>query len=380
MDIILRPKLTKIPGELIKTKADKFTQDLSKLTKAQLLEIKEREEKLLSKKSQLANLPDKGQKIENFYKKVLIEISKRNEIDEAARLFSDLNISSTGHEKLTNLEWTGKLNSEDCTEVVLDSDDEEIDPVKIIAQSTDMKKHVKYIQAEESLITKEDLKQIEEMKSSQSNGPELVVDSDLIHVEIPDEFREKLLVESNCNSPNQCETNSSNSSLNLEPHALYLLEKGVDGLPKKEKFLPYKTTKTNVHDPRKEKNRKVGGKYWEITAATPPPIQNAGVKMLSLKDSVEIQMEYTEKLKKLQEKQAAERLAARTAIHPTCDIILPDEQIRKVNKFFGSYREHDLSSDESDNGYENERKYNSEDEIHDEEEDRGGVVNFQISK
>lgn len=47
---IPRPNLTKIPGELPKSKPDRYVDDLSKLTKVQLLEIKNREEKLLSNK------------------------------------------------------------------------------------------------------------------------------------------------------------------------------------------------------------------------------------------------------------------------------------------------------------------------------------------
>ena len=64
---------------------------------------------------------------------------------------------------------------------------------------------------------------------------------------------------------------------------------------RREKFMPYKTTKSNVHDPMKEKLRKKD-KHWEITAATPPPIVHGAVQSLSLKESLTLQKEQAQKL------------------------------------------------------------------------------------
>lgn len=86
-------------------------------------------------------------------------------------------------------------------------------------------------------------------------------------------------------------------SFSLEPYALNIMErKEYDSLPKTEKFKPHKTTKSDVHNPETEMKRKVG-KSWEVTAATPPIIKHPGVKMLGLRDSVDIQMKYLETLK-----------------------------------------------------------------------------------
>ena len=54
--------------------------------------------------------------------------------------------------------------------------------------------------------------------------------------------------------------------------------------------MPYKTTKSNVHDPEKEKVRKKD-KHWEITAATPPLIVHGAVKTLDIKESLILQKE-----------------------------------------------------------------------------------------
>lgn len=182
-----------------------------------------------------------------FYNKILKEIETRNEIEQAAKMFSEFNIASTGQKRLENLEWTGKTEaSEHVEEEILDSDDDE-DPIKILAQSR-VKKVIK-VPVERKLITESDL---EDIKSF---------------------------------------------SVPLEPYAVQMIEKNeVDTLPKTEKFKPYKTTKTDVHNPAIEMNRKVA-KNWEVTAATPPLLKHPGVKMLSLHDSVQIQIKYAESLR-----------------------------------------------------------------------------------
>lgn len=64
---------------------------------------------------------------------------------------------------------------------------------------------------------------------------------------------------------------------------------------KREPFKPYKTSKSNVHDPEKEKERKYT-KHWEITAATPPHIVHGAIKPLSLNESLQLQREHVKKL------------------------------------------------------------------------------------
>lgn len=79
-------------------------------------------------------------------------------------------------------------------------------------------------------------------------------------------------------------------------HVKYIVDKVEKTQEKKkEPFKPYKTTKTNVHDPMKEKQRKLH-KYWEVTAATPPLIVHEAAKVLNLNESLRLQKEQTEKL------------------------------------------------------------------------------------
>lgn len=363
--MIICPLVKKIPGELPKTPQEKYIKDLTKLEKIQLLEIKEREEKLLAKKSQILKLPDKGKRINEFYEKILLELSNRDDIEKAANLFSELNITSTGQSKLNILEWTGKLQSlSEEHDQFLESDDDEneIDPLKIIAQSRNLLKTVKYEKPDVPLITTADIKEIESFSEEHSEKTDIKI------VSINDIKENSTSIERNLVNGSVSSQAESNNSQEIEPCSLYLFEKEIIKLPLKEKFMPYKTTKSNIHNPDKEKLRKIGGKYWEITAATPPPIRNSGTKLLSLSDSVDIQIDYLKKLNKLQEEQAVERLAARKKRIADSQIMLPEESITKVNKFFDSYRNPNNSdSEESD-----------EVECVDEEDAKGGFITYTV--
>lgn len=80
-------------------------------------------------------------------------------------------------------------------------------------------------------------------------------------------------------------------------HVKYIVDKveKVQETNKRGSFKPYKTTKSNVHDPMKEKQRKLH-KNWEVTAATPPLIVHGPAKVLTLNESLTLQKEQTEKL------------------------------------------------------------------------------------
>jgi hypothetical protein len=101
------------------------------------------------------------------------------------------------------------------------------------------------------------------------------------------------------------------SSLELDGHASYLCSKEhFNNTADRSKFLPHKTTKSNVHDPEKEKIRKQN-KYWENTAATPPLIQHCSAKLLTLSESIEIEKNQRSKLLQIANEQASERLVAK---------------------------------------------------------------------
>ncbi|XP_065355026.1 DNA-directed RNA polymerase II subunit GRINL1A [Calliphora vicina] len=400
MACILRPKLNRIPGGgMPLAKKESYAKDLNKLTQVELMEIKEREEKLLKNKSKMQKLPDKGKRIQDYYDKVLKELERRSNVDEAAKLFSNLNIASQGEKALNELEWQGNLTNLqenlDPLEDVLDSDDEnEMDPLKIIAQRQMHERKIKIEQPEVKLITEEDLKEIESFKAdspdsgvpseigSKETQAVNVIEAEIVAIDIKeklDSIKPKLqTLNSSINSINGESRSSSacSQTLDLEPHVHYLVDITETNVQPatREKFRPYRTTISNVHDPTKERLRKQG-KHWEITAATPPPIQHNGAQLLNLMDSVEIQAQYIVKLKELQEKQAADRLAAKLKRLEDRKIVLPSEEELKTKAAFTKYR----NSKSQILNIEGEQKINEDDEVHDPlDEEKSGGVNYTV--
>ncbi|KAK1120564.1 hypothetical protein K0M31_012170 [Melipona bicolor] len=305
------------PSSLFIKKNQRYIENLESKQKFELEELLERQNKILSNKTFILKLPDKGEKIKSFRDKVLKELEHKNEVEKAANLLSRLNLASEGKAAMNELEWTGKYTEiRDTVKVVeLDSDDEE-DPLKILAQPTGCgvhKKKIVHLPPEESLIKPEDLAEIESFK-----------------IKAPD-------------------------------HVAYIVNKTENSTEKKEPFKPYKTTKTNVHDPEKEKQRKQN-KNWEVTAATPPLIVHGAAKVINLNESLQLQKEQTDKLRKIQAKHAAERLVEQFGLH---NIDSPPENV-------GTYRLQDEK--ESDFFTSDE-----ENEVHDDEDnDKAGTVVFTV--
>lgn len=184
-------------------------------------------------------------------------LKEKDEIEIAAEMFSVLNISSKGTKFVTNLEWTGEMDTNNLGENVEVEVEDETNPLKIIAQSRAKQKIVKIEKPEESLITPSDLKDFEEVQ--------------------------------------KLNLSSSSTSSQWDSHATYLCDKEALPGSTREKFRPYQTTKTNVHDPELE-TKKVF-KYSEITAATPPHLRHPGTKMLTLQQSLELQIEKEKEMK-----------------------------------------------------------------------------------
>ena len=275
----------------------------------------------------MSKLPDKGEKIKALRDKIEKVLEHRDAVEQAANLLSRLNLASEGKVAMNELEWTGKYNEANRTVKVveLDSDDEE-DPLKILAQPTGSgvhKKKIIHLPGEESLIKSEDLAEIESFKAEES--------TDIEHIK----------------------------------YIVHKVEKPPDEKDKRESFKPYKTTKSNVHDPEKEKHRKQN-QNWEVTAATPPLIVHGAAKVINLNESLKLQKEQVEKLQEIQAKHAAERLAEQLGLHSVGP---------SLENMGGGYR----LPDEKDSSSSSTSEGEDENEIHDEEDnDKAGTVVFTV--
>lgn len=231
----------------------------------------------------------------------MAEIEKHNVIDRAAELFSELNIVAKGKKVIDNLEWRGQSSTVDEEYVDSDDDADEIDPLKIIAQSRDDVKRIKVIKAEPTLITENDLKEIE---SFQLEIAENTVSNKIkLSQTLPDSTASTI-------SRTISELSISAAAPELDPHINYLCSKEHDALPAPLKYKPYYTTTSNSSDPAKEKFRHKPRK-WEITAATPPDFQHQEAKVLTLHESIALQILQKDQMKEIKEKQAIERLTAK---------------------------------------------------------------------
>ncbi|XP_014370911.2 DNA-directed RNA polymerase II subunit GRINL1A [Papilio machaon] len=305
--------LKKIPGALPplpKCEIDGKITDLSSKTIAELFELRDRQLKLLNNKGFINRLSDKGAKIQELYDKVVKEIKLKQEEESTCKLLKNLNLNN---DSVQNVEWEGKIVNKENTYLDSDDDSDPEDVLHILSQRTAQEKKIKVIEQEKPLVTPEDLVKIGEI-----------------------------------------------------PHIKYLVEKAEQKVKPKPTghYKPFKTTKSDVHNPEKEIQRKKH-KHWEVTAATPPPIVHGPAKVLSLEESLKLQKEYNVHLKEIEVQHAAEKLLSRTGIKMA--------SISDVSKF-GKYREAG-----SDNSAESSDSEGSDKEIHDEEPERGGVV-FTVMK
>ncbi|CAK1581544.1 unnamed protein product [Parnassius mnemosyne] len=274
-------KLNKrIPGALPpapKTEIDGKVSDLSTKTISELLDIRDRQLKLLHNHAFISKLADKGAKIQKFYDRIVSEIKSKQEEQSTCNLLKNLNLNN---DKVQNVEWEGKLDIyKENTYLDSDDDSEPEDVLHVLSQNTIHEKKVKVLKPDKPLVTPEDLVKIGEI-----------------------------------------------------PHIKYLVDK-AEQTPKPKPtghFKPFKTTKSDVHKPEKEIYRKKH-KNWEVTAATPPPIVHGPAQLLSLDESLKLQKEYNMHLKEVEAQHAAEKLLARAGIKMSN---LPEDTSK-----FGEYRQ-----------------------------------------
>lgn len=286
------PPLSRIPGT--SQVREQHTKDLTKLMYHELLEMRDRQSHLLASKKRLQQLPDKGKRIQEAYDKLLAEIQHRNDVEEAANLLGELNIASKGKERLNNLEWHGRSIADDGSHMddVLDSDDEqEMDPLRVIAQGTMHERQVKILPPPGTLITAEDLADIASFRPTTESPDSALADQSISSKETNESVSAEII-------EIDAASLAAKRAMETNQHTLYLIEKTEVTSTEREKFKPFRTTVSNVHDPDKERIRKKG-KFWENTAATPPLIQHKEIQLVPLTESANLQVDFMQKVKDL---------------------------------------------------------------------------------
>ncbi|XP_001848813.2 uncharacterized protein LOC6039157 [Culex quinquefasciatus] len=337
------PPLSRVPGDPSRSRDSEkqgYIRDISKLSKTELLDLKLRQELLLNNRGRVAKLPDKGAKIRLFYEQIVKQLEAHSNVDRAAELFSELNIASVGKRSLTKLEWSGQLGGGREDDGVDSDDEEETDPLKILAQSTHTEKVVLVAKPEPSLITEQDLKDIEELKQEQQVE---CAPAELIEVDVAKSVGK---LSSILEKRQQAVANEL-----YDGHAIYICNK-ERSTAQKSKYLPFRTTKTDVHQPDKEKTRHEKHlKSWENTAATPPSLKHSPTKLLTLEEGVMLQAEKNKLLEDTRRLYAEDRLKQHEEIRRKV-LETVQNDVMPGSSGFTTYR--DASSGEEDGGDESD--------------------------
>lgn len=278
----------KMPGLLLpvspKAEVD-GAANLPTKTIPELLELKERQLKLLNNKSFINRLADKGAKIQTLHAKIVSALKLKQDSEETNQLFEKLNLNIDA-KSVQQVEWEGKIQNRKDTYLDSDDDSDPEDVLQILSQNTAQEKKVKILKPEKLLVQPDDL------------------------IKIGD-----------------------------TPHIKYIVDKTeVAPNPKASgQYKPYRTTKTDVHNTEKEMHRKKN-KHWENTAATPPLIIHGPAKFISIAESLQLQKEQNKYLKETEALHAAQKLLSKIKMGD-----LPDDV-----STFGKYRDVMSDSDDSD--------------------------------
>lgn len=194
-----------------------------------------------------------------MYDRAVKALELKSEIDDAAKLLTHLNL---GSKDVSNIEWQDKSKNNEPIDV-LDSDDE--DPLAILTSSNSVNQNRVIFKTSPddgrkgSLVTEEDIKEAQEIVNSTLHFDPIL--------------------------ENICQNEKMEPSHRFLPHKPKFDESPLSSLEGME------------------------GKKLRDNSAASPPVLMHGAKLLSLRESIEVEHVQREKLKELQEKQAADRLA-----------------------------------------------------------------------
>jgi len=221
-------------------------------------------------------------------------LEKKTDIDGASDLLNHMNLNS---KNISNLEWEGTTLSSAQKKSPLDSDDDD-DPIAILVSSNTVHKNQKIVKTDDdeqpSLITPQDIREAAELSKE----------------------------------------------VHLDPGATYTCTK--ENLEPPHRFCPNKPKPST-------KDSKLPAKQRDNTAATPPSSSHT-LKMLTLRESIDVENVHRHKMKELLEKQAAERLEAKIKL---ADLSIGPVAVN-LNATMMSYRNVKEAEDGSDESEEEE--------------------------
>lgn len=362
--------IKKVPGKLVPIPKDKdvYMGDLSKKSIVDLKELLERQNRILSNKSLLNKLADKGSKATELKIRIERELKSRDEVEKTASLLSAMSLS-----QLNALEWTGHctpgLSSKRRTdELASNVEYEETDPLKIFAShsgTTGQKKLQRTQKPEGSLIKPEDLIGC----GDDGDASEIIIQTvELKHVEEADVIKNVTSESEEVKVISEKKLSSATPHPDEpEPYAHFICER-YGHKDAKERFKPNKPLKPFTGSFPLKPTGRVSSKprRWEETNVTPPLALHLDTKLLSIEESLELQREQNQKLKEVQMRHAAEKLSSLRGFHMTEEI--PASILHSM-----AYRGQAECNSDSDDGLHEEVECFDEDQ-----KEEGGTVVYRV--
>ena len=289
----------KVPGDVpavgkMSFEIARLREEIKTKNVPQLREILERQDRILNNPGLVKKLPDKGEKARSTKDMILKLINEKEKVDDLEEEMKKMKINTE------KMEWKGGL---------LDSDDDS-DP-----------------------------------ENEDSGKNPLSVLAQGIVPKVSSKAKSKVEVE------------NDRDKSDLELFAIKEAEK-VDNLPNKETFVPYKAAKTEISNetkcslqikPASADNSKIRGRRPAVTTpAIPlPSVYNCETKQLSLAESMQLQQQQDRKLRDIQLKHAAEKLAAGKEIRDLNEVRIEGGQFEEYRD---NNEEEEQEEDSGDEG------------------------------
>ena len=289
----------KVPGDVpavgkMSFEIARLREEIKTKNVPQLREILERQDRILNNPGLVKKLPDKGEKARSTKDMILKLINEKEKVDDLEEEMKKMKINTE------KMEWKGGL---------LDSDDDS-DP-----------------------------------ENEDSGKNPLSVLAQGIVPKVSSKAKSKVEVE------------NDRDRSDLELFAIKEAEK-VDNLPNKETFVPYKAAKTELSDetkcslqikPASADNSKIRGRRPAVTTpAIPlPSVYICETKQLSLAESMQLQQQQDRRLRDIQLKHAAEKLAAGKEIRDLNEVRIEGGQFEEYRD---NNEEEEQEEDSGDEG------------------------------
>ncbi|KAM6308631.1 protein GRINL1A [Aegotheles albertisi] len=315
----------------------------------ELREMLRRQERLLADRKFIARLPDKGKKISNFAEKLKLAVLQEEELARTAELLSavrlefqvkqeEINTSKQQVSEISSQRQEAECIQQDATNTALESQrtQRKNDKVKTVTKDQNLLCEVisksstgNYLRNDQQ-VSQSNIGDGAESTAALDDSKDTLVDA-FQKVTIVDVDNSEKVLEKEQNVA-KCKDNIFRSLYPKTPHYIEVLESRANNpVIKKSKF------KTNVlseeqsgsshgssssqspggfGSPITAEERRLRDKKHlnDITAARLPPLHHSPAKLLSIEESIAIQIQQKEAYEEMQAKLAAQKLAERLNI------------------------------------------------------------------